>query len=92
MTGKEEKMTEEKIYTEEFEVNGEELLSKIKELAHQGNIRRVIIRNEEGRNLIDVPLTFGIVGALLVPQLAAIGAIAALLSHGSILVEKVKEE
>ena len=85
-------MPEEKTYTEEFEVNGEELLSKIKELAHEGNIRRVIIRNEEGRNLIDVPLTFGIVGALLVPQLAAIGAIAALLSHGSILVEKVKEE
>ena len=85
-------MPEEKTYTEEFEVNGEELLAKIKELAHEGNIRRVIIRNEEGRNLIDVPLTFGIVGALLVPQLAAIGAIAALLSHGSILVEKVKEE
>jgi len=85
-------MPEEKTYTEEFEVNGEELLTKIKELAHEGNIRRVIIRNEEGRNLIDVPLTFGIVGALLVPQLAAIGAIAALLSHGTILVEKVKEE
>jgi len=85
-------MSEEKTYTEEFEVNGEELLTRIKELAHEGNIRRVIIRNEEGRNLIDVPLTFGIVGALLVPQLAAIGAIAALLSHGTILVEKVKEE
>ena len=85
-------MPEEKTYTEEFEVNGEELLTKIKELAHEGNIRRVIIRNEEGRNLIDVPLTFGIVGALLIPQLAAIGAIAALLSHGTILVEKVKEE
>jgi hypothetical protein len=85
-------MPEEKTYTEEFEVKGEELLTKIKELAHEGNIRRVIIRNEEGRNLIDVPLTFGIVGALLVPQLAAIGAIAALLSHGTILVEKVKEE
>jgi len=84
-------MPEEKIYTEEFEVNGDELLSKIKELAHEGNIRRVIIRNEEGRNLIDIPLTFGIVGALLVPQLAAIGAIAALLSHGSILVEKLKD-
>ena len=84
-------MPEEKTYTEEFEVNGDELLAKIKELAHQGNIRRVIIRNEEGRNLIDVPLTFGIVGALLLPQLAAIGAIAALLSHGTILVEKVKE-
>jgi len=85
-------MADEKTYTEEFEVNGEELLSKIKELAHEGNIRRVIIRNEEGRNLIDVPLTFGIVGALLVPQLAAIGAIAALLSRGTIVVEKVKAE
>jgi hypothetical protein len=85
-------MPEEKTYTEEFEVNGDELLTKIKELAHAGNIRRVIIRNENGRNLIDIPLTFGVVGALLVPQLAAIGAIAALLSHGTILVEKVKEE
>lgn len=84
-------MPEEKTYTEEFEVNGDELLAKIKELAHEGNIRRVIIRNENGRNLIDIPLTFGVVGALLVPQLAAIGAIAALLSHGTILVEKVKE-
>ena len=84
-------MPEEKTFTEEFEVNGDELLAKIKELAHEGNIRRVIIRNENGRNLIDIPLTFGVVGALLVPQLAAIGAIAALLSHGSILVEKVKD-
>jgi len=84
-------MVEEKTYTEEFEVNGEELLAKIKDLVHEGNIRRMIIRNEEGRNLIDIPLTFGIVGALLVPQLAAIGAIAALLSRGTIVVEKVKE-
>lgn len=85
-------MPEEKTYTEEFEVNGDELLAKIRELAHEGNIRRVIIRNENGRNLIDIPLTFGVVGALLVPQLAAIGAIAALLSHGTILVEKVEEK
>ena len=84
-------MPEEKTYTEEFEVNGDDLLAKIKELAHEGNIRRVIIRNEKGRTLIDIPLTFGVVGALVAPQLAAIGAIAALLSHGSILVEKVKK-
>ena len=84
-------MPEEKTYTEEFEVNGDDLLAKIKELAHEGNIRRVIIRNESGRTLIDIPLTFGVVGALVAPQLAAIGAIAALLSHGSILVEKVKK-
>jgi hypothetical protein len=84
-------MPEEKTYTEEFEVNGDDLLAKIKELAHEGNIRRVIIRNESGRTLIDIPLTFGVVGALVAPQLAAVGAIAALLSHGSILVEKAKK-
>jgi len=81
----------EKIHTEEFAVNGEELLGKIKQLVNEGNIRRVIIRNEKGRSLIDIPLTLGVVGALLAPQLAAIGAIAALLGNGTILVEKVEE-
>jgi integral membrane sensor domain MASE1 len=81
----------ERTYTEEFQVNGEELLEKIKELVHAGNIRRILIRNQEGRTLIDIPLTFGVVGALLAPQLAAIGAIAALLGSGSIVVEKVED-
>ncbi len=84
-------MSQEKTRTEEFQVNGEELLEKVKELMHAGNIRRIIIRNQEGRTLIDIPLTFGVVGALLAPQLAAIGAIAALLGSGSIVVEKVEE-
>jgi len=84
-------MGQEKIFTEEFQVSGEELLAKIKELVHQGNIRRVIIRNQEGRNLIDIPLTFGVVGALVAPQLAAIGAIAALLGSGTIVVERVEK-
>ena len=84
-------MSQEKTRTEEFQVNGEELLEKVKELMHAGNIRRIIIRNQEGSTLIDIPLTFGVVGALLVPQLAAIGAIAALLGSGSIVVEKVEE-
>ena len=88
---RETKMPEEKVYTEEFEVNGEEILAKIKELVHEGNIRRILIRNEKGHTLIDIPLSFGVVGALLVPQLAAVGAIAALLSHGTIVVEKAKE-
>lgn len=85
-------MTEEKTYTEEFQVNGEELIAKIKELVHEGNIRRVIIRNDKGRTLVDIPLTMGVVGALLAPQLAAVGAIAALLTSGTIVVEKVREE
>jgi hypothetical protein len=84
------KMSEEKVRTEEFQVKGEEIVAKIKELLHEGNIRRVIIKNESGKTLIDIPLTIGVVGALLVPQLAAIGAIAALLSHGTIVVEKVE--
>jgi hypothetical protein len=54
----------------------------------QGNIRRVIIKNEDGRVLIDIPLTIGVVGTLLAPQLAAIGAIAALVMRGSIVIEK----
>ena len=83
-------MADEKVRTEEFQVRGEEIVSKIKELLHEGNIRRVIIKNEDGRTLIDMPLTIGVVGALVVPQLAAIGAIAALLAHGTIVVEKAE--
>ena len=81
-------MSEEKVRTEEFQVRGEEIVAKIKELLHEGNIRRVIIKNDEGRTMIDIPLTFGVVGALVAPQLAAIGAIAALLARGTIVVEK----
>jgi len=83
-------MADEKVRTEEFQVRGEEIVSKIKELLHEGNIRRVIIKNEDGKTLIDMPLTIGVVGALVVPQLAAIGAIAALLAHGTIVVEKAE--
>jgi len=83
-------MSEEKVRTEEFQVKGEEIVAKIKELLHEGTIRRVLIKNESGRTLIDLPLTIGVVGALVAPQLAAIGAIAALLSHGTIVVEKVE--
>lgn len=82
-------MADEKIRTEEFEVSGDMLLSQIKELIHEGNIRRILIKNEEGKTLIDIPLTLGVVGVLLAPQLAAIGAIAALVTHGSIVVEKI---
>jgi hypothetical protein len=83
-------MSDQKVRTEEFQVKGEEIVAKIKELLHEGNIRRVIIKNEDGRTLIDIPLTIGVVGALLVPQLAAIGAIAALVAHGTVVVEKTE--
>lgn len=74
--------------TEEFRVNGEELLSRVKKLTHEGNIRRILIKNKDGRTLLEIPLTFGVVGALLAPQLAALGAVAALLTEATIVVEK----
>ena len=82
---------EEKTHTEEIHVSGEELTSKIKELVHEGNIRHVIIQNEKGRTLIDIPLSLGVVGVLLAPQLAAVGAIAALITKGTIIVERVDD-
>jgi len=77
-----------KFRTEEFKVEGEKLLSKIKELIHEGNIRKVIIKDKDGKTLMEIPMTFGVVGALIAPQLAAIGAIAALLTEATVLVEK----
>ncbi|MBM4429160.1 MAG: DUF4342 domain-containing protein [Chloroflexi bacterium] len=84
-------MSEEKTRTEELRVSGDELVAKVKELVRQGTVRRISIRNEEGRTLIDLPLTVGVVGALLAPQLVALGAIAALVTRGTIVVEKVED-
>ena len=78
--------------TEEFKVNGEQLVAKIKEILHEGNIRRLIIKDKEGRTLIEVPLTIGVVGAILVPVWAAIGAIAALVAEATIVVEKTEKQ
>jgi hypothetical protein len=84
-------MGEEKVQTEEYQVSGDDLVAKVKELVHEGNIRRITIKNEEGKELIEIPLTWGVVGALLLPVLAAIGAIAALVTDCTIVVEKVEE-
>ena len=75
---------------DEFQVKGEELLAKFKELIREGNIRRIIIDNEEGKTLIEIPLTIGVVGVLLLPVWAAIGAIAALAANLNIVVEKIE--
>lgn len=74
--------------TETYRVDGEHLKEKVKELIHEGNVRRIIIKNKEGKTLIEFPLTFGVVGALIAPVLAAVGAIAALVSECSIVVER----
>ena len=73
---------------EEFEVKGEDLLRKIKELIKEGNIRKITIKSEEGKTLIQIPLTLGIVGAILLPVWAAIGAIAAVVTKATISVER----
>jgi hypothetical protein len=74
--------------TEEFRISGEELVAKAKALVHEGNIRRLIVRSDEGTTLIEIPLTIGLVGAALLPVWAALGAIAALATDYSIIVER----
>jgi hypothetical protein len=84
-------MSEEKTWTEEVKVAGESLVAKVKELVHEGNVRRITIKNEEGKVVVEFPLTLGVVGALLVPTLAAVGAVAALVTNCTIIVERTED-
>ncbi|MEA2002162.1 MAG: DUF4342 domain-containing protein [Actinomycetota bacterium] len=77
---------------EEFKVKGDELLDRIKELVREGNVRRVTIKNSDGKSLLDIPLTIGVVGALIAPAAAAIGVVAALLTECSIEVTRTVED
>ncbi len=87
-----ESVTAEKVTVEEFNISGDILVTKIKELIHQGNIRRIIIKNEEGRTLIEIPLTVGVIGGVistaLFPVIAAIGVIGALVAHLTVMIER----
>ena len=74
--------------TEDIRVAGDEVLSKIREIIREGNVRRVSIKNADGETLLEVPLTIGVVGALLLPTAAAIGAVAALVTDCTITVER----
>ena len=80
-----------KTRTEEFKINGNEILNKIKELVHEGNIRRIILKTDDGKTFLEVPLTVGVVGTLIAPVWAAIGAVAALVSKLTIVVEKADD-
>ncbi len=84
-------MSAKRVRTEEFAVSGDQLVAKVKEIIHGGHIRRITIKNGEGETLIEVPLTLGVVGALLLPVWAALGAIAALVAHLRIVVEKLED-
>jgi Domain of unknown function (DUF4342) len=80
-----------KIHAEEFKLKGESVLAKVKELVHEGNVRRIILKNDDGRTLIEIPLTVGVIGALLLPAWAAIGAVAALAADLTIVIERDQE-
>lgn len=73
---------------ETFKVNGEELIKKVKELIKEGNVRKIAIKDKDNKELIVFPLTIGVVGTVLAPVLAAVGAIAALIGECTITVEK----
>lgn len=81
-------MTEENIKKEEFKVSGDDVVEKLKKLVKEGNVRRIIIKNEEDKTLVEFPLTIGVVGAAFLPVLAAIGTIVALVTKCTIIVEK----
>ncbi len=73
---------------ETFRINGEELLKKVKELIQEGNVRKITIKNKDNETLVVFPLTIGVIGVVLAPVLAAVGAIAALVGECTILVER----
>lgn len=81
-------MADESTRTEEHRVAGEGLVARVKELIREGNIRRIIIKNDEGQTIIEIPLTVGVVGAVLLPLWVALGSIAALASHYTLVVER----
>jgi DNA-binding Lrp family transcriptional regulator len=83
-------MDENQTFTEEIKVSGSQLIDKVKELLHQGNIRRISIK-QDGNTIVELPLTIAAVGAVLAPTLAAVGAVAALISSCSIVVERVEK-
>lgn len=85
-------MPKEDVRVEEFRISGNDLVARVRDLIHQGNIRRIILKTEEGNSLIEIPLTVGVVGGVvgtaMFPVIAALGAIGALVAHVTIVIEK----
>jgi hypothetical protein len=77
-----------KTTTEEFKVSGEDLLAKVKELIKAGNVRKIIIKGKDNKEILEIPLTAGVVLAVLAPVLAAVGAVAALVTECTVVVER----
>jgi CBS domain-containing protein len=78
-------------FKEEFKVKSDEVIGKVKELMHEGNVRRLIIKDEDGKVYLEIPVTLGLIGAFLAPTLAAVGALAAMVAHLKIEVVRTEE-
>ncbi|MBE9070722.1 DUF4342 domain-containing protein [Leptolyngbya cf. ectocarpi LEGE 11479] len=87
-----EKEPAEKVVLEELKISGDALVAEVKELIHQGNIRRIIIKNEEGHTLIEIPMTVGVIGGVIsaafFPVIAAVGIIGAMVAHLTVVIER----
>jgi hypothetical protein len=77
-------------FKEEFKVKSEEVIGKVKELLHEGNVRKLIIKDEDGKTYLEIPVTIGIIGAVFAPALAAVGAVAAMVAN--LKIEVIREE
>ena len=78
-------------FIEEIRVFSHELVDKVKSLVHEGNVRRIIIKNEEGHTFVEIPVTVAAIGAVFAPVLAAVGTLAAMAAKFTIVVERVPE-
>ena len=78
--------------TEEFKVKGKDLLNKIKEIIHEGNIRNITVKDESGKVLVKLPLTLGVIGALIAPMIIAVGTVGLLIGNYIITVERKEEK
>jgi hypothetical protein len=77
-----------KIKTEEFEVSSDDLIERVRALLHEGNVTRIIVKDDKGKNLLEIPATVGVIGVFIAPWLAALGVIAALATNCRIVVER----
>jgi CBS domain-containing protein len=84
-------MGEEKTFTEELKVSGGQVVETVKRLLHEANIRRIIVKNDKGETIFEIPVTIATAGALILPVLAALGAVAAIVTNCTIVVVKEKE-
>jgi len=74
--------------TEEFSISSDELVKTVKHLLHEGNVRRILVKDDKNQTLLDIPVTIGVVGVILAPWLAALGVIAAMVTHCHLVVER----